>query len=543
MKYSPSFFRCLVGLFLFPPLFNGCKSPLPFIQVVHQTQEIKVSQHSIPVLKGVDNQVLELSLELNDPIELKEIQIGIKGNESIEGVLIHQLMGKGDQEQKTPLAAMVEPKELNNITIDKNLTEGIHRFSISLIPKPEASLLEKISVDIPVITLGSKRYRPQPIKGHLIPLRLATRLRHHGDDGVHSFRIPGLATTPQGTLLAVYDVRKKGSTDLQGDIDVGMNRSTDGGKTWEPMKIIMDMGEWGGKPSDENGIGDPAVLVDHHNHTIWVIALWAHGKPGEMIWNSSQAGMDPTETGQLILVKSEDEGLNWSEPMNITSQVKNPAWKLMFNGPGKGITMQDGTLVFAGQYKDENDLPHSTIIYSQDQGKTWVTGTGAKPNTTEAQVVELNNGDLMLNMRDNRGGYRSVATTSDLGKTWTEHSSSRSALIDPVCMGSLITYPENRNEEDASYLFFSNPASMEGRQQITIKASKDQGVTWPKEHQVLLDAKEGWGYSCLTVLDKDHLGILYESSQAHMTFQIIKMEEIISVGSTDTKITGKNKEF
>lgn len=541
MKNTPGFYRCLVGLFLFPLLFNGCKSPLPSIQVVHQTQKIRLSQQYIPVLKGVDNLVLELSLDLTGPVELKEIQIDIKGNEAIEGILIHQLMGEGDQEQKIPLAAMVELKPINYISIDKKLTDGIHRFSISLIPKPEASLLEKINVDIPEITLGSKKYRPQVTNGPLMPLRLATRLRHHGDDGVHSFRIPGLVTTPQGTLIAVYDVRRNGSTDLQGDIDVGMNRSTDGGKTWEPMKIIMDMEEWGDKPAHENGIGDPAILVDHHTQTIWVIALWAHGKPEEMIWNSSQAGMDSSKTGQLMLVKSEDEGQSWSEPVNITSQVKNPAWKLMFNGPGKGITMQNGTLVFAGQYKDENDMPHSTIIYSQDQGKTWDIGTGAKSNTTEAQVVELNNGDLMLNMRDNRGDYRGVATTSDLGKTWTEHPSSRSALIEPVCMGSLITYPENRKEEDASWLFFSNPASSEERQHITIKASKDQGLTWPKQHHVLLDEKKGWGYSCLTVLDKDHLAILYESSQANMTFQIIKVEEILSAESPDNNISGKYK--
>src|SRR5690554_7187219 len=125
-----------------------------------------------------------------------------------------------------------------------------------------------------------------------------------------------------------------------------------------------------------------------------VVALWAHGKPGQMLWNSSEAGMTPEETGQLMLVKSEDDGVTWSRPINITSQIKDPKWKLMFNGPGKGITMKDGTLVFAGQYKDENDMPHSTIIYSKDKGETWEIGTGAKSNTTEAQVVELNDGSL-----------------------------------------------------------------------------------------------------------------------------------------------------
>ena len=114
--------------------------------------------------------------------------------------------------------------------------------------------------------------------------------------------------------------------------------------------------------------------------------------------------MKPKKTSQFILVKSEDDGKTWSEPINITSQIKDPKWHLLLQGPGKGITLKNGTLVFPAQFKDEFEMPYSTIVYSKNQGKTWEIGTGAKPNTTEAQVIELENGDLMLNMRDNRNG-------------------------------------------------------------------------------------------------------------------------------------------
>ena len=517
MKFN-SFSRfCLVTLAV-SGLILQCSGP----KSVLQTTEGRLAQHYIPVVIGLDNPVLEVMFETETEQELKHIQVSITGNEAIESIQVRQIVG----EEKVPIAALMEVSTLNTVQINRSLAPGEHRFLISVVPQEGASLLEKLEVGVPEILLENQRVEPFVPAG-MKPLRLAHKVRHHGDDGVHSYRIPGLATTTNGTLLAIYDIRRESSVDLQGDIDVGLSRSTDGGQTWERMKIIMDMKEYGGKPESENGIGDPSILVDPVTNTIWVMALWAHGKPGQMLWNSSEAGMTPEETGQLMLVKSEDDGVTWSRPINITSQIKDPKWKLMFNGPGKGITMKDGTLVFAGQYKDENNMPHSTIIYSKDKGKTWHIGTGAKSNTTEAQVVELNDGSLMLNMRDNRGGSRSVALTSDLGATWTEHASSRSALIEPVCMGSLITYPENRTTEDASWLFFSNPSSTDTRNNITVKASADQGMSWPEAHHVLLDEGTGWGYSCMTVIDEKHVGILYESSQANMTFQIIPLEELL----------------
>ena len=89
---------------------------------------------------------------------------------------------------------------------------------------------------------------------------------------------------------------------------------------------------------------------------------------------------------------------------------------MYFNGPGSGIVMKSGTLVFPSRYWDENKIPYSSIIYSADHGESWKSGIGAKSNTTESQVIETVPGTLMLNMRDNWGGYRSVATTTNMGE-------------------------------------------------------------------------------------------------------------------------------
>jgi sialidase-1 len=136
-------------------------------------------------------------------------------------------------------------------------------------------------------------------------------------------------------------------------------------------------------------------------------------------------------------------------------------------------------------------------------------------------------GVLMLNMRDNRGGSRAVAVTRDMGKTWSEHPSSRGVLQEPVCMASIIHVKAEENVLGRDILLFSNPNSTEHRNHITIKASLDGGLTFPEEHQLLLDEDFGWGYSCLTMIDRETVGILYESSVAHMTFQAVKLTDII----------------
>jgi sialidase-1 len=506
-----------------------------------QPQEVisvEILPLTLPALVGKEaSALLKLKIETRgqlNPISLTEFHAMLAGDANQSDILSFQLHHGGGQNRflaSKPVASLGakqakgEPLVLTCLPAACPLVEGDNYLWISCRLSKEANVDHLLGVAGRSISFSDGK----TIKLNQDPSiqRMGVALRNGGDDGVHTYRIPGLATTNKGTLVGVYDVRRRSGGDLPGDIDVGMSRSTDGGRAWEPMKVIMDMGNdprW-----RYDGIGDPAILVDQTTGTIWVAATWSHGNRS---WLGSGPGLKPEETGQLMLVRSDDDGVSWSEPINITEQVKKPEWCFILQGPGKGITMRDGTIVFAAQYQDtpqKKRLPRSTIIYSKDHGMTWKVGAGAFDDTTEAQVVETKPGTLMLNCRYNRKAVRVVMTTDDMGETWKKHSSTERSLIEPrACMASLIDPGMETGEDWGEWLLFSNPDSVRGRHHITIKASPDRGLTWPKEHRLLLDEETSAGYSCMSMIDEKTIGILYEGSQAHMTFQRIPLSDLMA---------------
>jgi sialidase-1 len=409
-----------------------------------------------------------------------------------------------------------------DIPVQLILKPGWHYLWFSATLKEQANIDHVIALQVRELTDASGKKLLVQQEGPGPVNRLGIALRKAGDDSVHTYRIPGLTTTDKGTLIAVYDIRYNNSGDLPGNIDVGMSRSQDGGKTWEPMKIIMDMGE----PQANNGIGDPSILFDPVSKKIFVAALWSKGNRSIA---GSEPGLSPDTSGQFVLVSSEDDGLTWSAPYNITAQVKNPLWHIYFQGPGNGIAMKDGTLVFPSQYWDESrkpGIPYASVIYSKDHGKTWSSGIGAKSNTTESQVVETSPGTLMLNMRDNRGSFRSVSTTKDLGQHWVEHISSYHALPDPVCMAGLIKARVMIKGVMKEVLFFSNCNATAGRFNTTVKASLDLGKTWLPANQLLVDERRSYGYSTMTRIDDHTIGLLYEGTR-DLYFMRIPVKDII----------------
>ena len=491
-------------------------------------EKITAIQPVIPVLiRKKENPGLGLVVTTKgraEALKIEALKIDLKGTSDPDAVKAVRVLNSGGNMKAGTGELFGEAKLTEGEWIcegEATLLGGENFFWVSVELNDSASLDGKVDGRVLGVKFSGGKVIEPEVTSPPGSQRIGYAVRQHGDDGSKAFRIPGLATTNKGTLIGVYDVRYRTGGDLPGDIDVGMSRSTDGGQTWDKMKIVMDMGndsKW-----RYDGVGDPAVLVDKTNGRIWVIGTWSHGNRS---WHGSGQGMKPEETGQLMLAYSDDDGLSWSKPINITEQVKKPEWHFLLQGPGAGITMKNGTIVFAAQYQDGNKhadgrkigTPYSTILYSKDHGETWVVGSGIKSNTTEAQVVELKDGSLMLNCRDDRGGARTVGVTKDLGKTWDLHPTDRKGLKEPVCMASLLRVGER--------FVFSNPNTRRGRYNMTLKISDDEGMTWPEEMHTLYDARNGSGYSCLTPIGNDHVGVLYEGP-AEIYFLRFPLSELV----------------
>lgn len=523
------------------------------------TDRVSVSceQPVLPVLTEKEtNPVVKITLIRNTPIDylLQELAFSLKGTtdlNDIESVSLYEANKTGLLSPDHRIGEALPASENPVFKINFPVTADTLICWLSVKLKSGVDLTHRVNATCKEIITDAGKVNPAEIPD-FEGLRIGVAVRQHKQDGVHTSRIPGLATSKKGTLLAIYDARWELGRDLQGDIDIALNRSTDGGHTWDPMQIVLDMKEWGGLPQKYNGVSDACILVDDNTGDIYIAGLWMYGvldgETGKWVpgmnndstrwihqWRAkgSQPGFDVKETSQFLITKSTDDGLTWSEPVNITRQTKRKEWWLYAPAPGHGITLSDGTLLFPTQGRDENGKSFSNITYSKDGGKTWITSNPAHSNTTECMAVELSDGSVMLNMRDNRNrgntevNGRTVAVTRDLGETWTEHPTSRKALIEPTCMASLHKHVFTKDDKEQSILLFVNPESHSVRDHITLKVSYDDGNTWPKEKCILLDEYSSRGYSCITSIDNERIGILYESSQADLVFQEIRTEEIM----------------
>jgi sialidase-1 len=326
----------------------------------------------------------------------------------------------------------------------------------------------------------------------------------NGRDGYPVYRIPALVTTRKGTLLAFAEGRASRRDHAQNDIV--LKRSTDGGRSWEPLQVVNDDGE--------NCLSNPtAVVVRESGRVLLMYQRYANGFDE----HKAEPGLDGPHICRTFLQYSDDDGTRWSAPADITVQVKRPVEVTSTAaGPGIGIELSHGD--HAGRLLIPfNQGPYGKwqvyAVISDDGGKSWHYGQtapeGAPGHANEVQFVELSDGSVMLNARNQGGGakLRKISISHDGGETWTP-TRHDPALIDPVCQASILRYAGRDGE---GVLLFSNPASQSSRTNGTVRLSRDDGKTWAAS-RVLYPG--GFAYSCLAALPDGAAGCLFERDGA-----------------------------
>ncbi|MGB7160234.1 MAG: sialidase family protein [Tepidisphaeraceae bacterium] len=332
-----------------------------------------------------------------------------------------------------------------------------------------------------------------------------------GQGGYLFYRIPSAVVTTKGTVLVFAEGRRTpwGPHADSGEINIVMRRSTDSAKSFDAQQVVWADGS--------NTCGNPCAVVDETTGT--VILLMTHNLGEDSEGQINRGASKGTRT--IWVTTSDDDGVSWSKPREITQDVKKPSWTWYATGPGIGIQLKHGAhkgrLVIPCNHviKDGGDTAgNSHVIYSDDHGKTWQLGGSPSPREfNESQVVELSDGRVMLNMRNaapkgrkNAPKQRGVAISSDGGVTF-DQATRNPALIEPICQGSIARYTWPLDGGKGRILF-ANPASDAERVAMTVRLSYDDGQTWPIENLVF----KGWSaYSCLVPLPDGKIGLLYEA--------------------------------
>ena len=336
---------------------------------------------------------------------------------------------------------------------------------------------------------------------------------NQGTDGFELYRIPAIVKSKSNTLLAFAEARKARSNGDSGDIDLVVKRSSDNGKTWSKQITIWNDGQ--------NTCGNPVPIVDDRGR-IHLLMTWNFqtDKWGAITNGTGEDSRRPYYT------YSDDDGITWAQPVEITSSVKKEKWDWYATGPCHGIQIQKGIhkgrLVAPNYFTTRESgkvTSYSHIIYSDDYGKTWKPGEPTPVGGVgECSVAEIGEGTLMLNMRADEGFYRKSCTSIDGGLTWSSPQISIDQ-IDCKCQGSILSI--------GGAVFLSNAASATERINMTIKKSTDNGKNWKEQYTVY---EGNSGYSDIVELSDSQIAIIYEGGEKRYTdglaFKVVSIKSI-----------------
>jgi sialidase-1 len=328
-----------------------------------------------------------------------------------------------------------------------------------------------------------------------------------GAESYASIRIPAVTVTNTGTVLAFAEGRQKPQD--QAENDIILKRSTDGGKTWSPLKVLHDDGT--------HSLNNPAVVQEQQSGRIF---LWYQRIPSHLQEKDKKiaTGLEGPDIYRNFILISDDDGVTWSQPQDVTATTKRPQRATTIaSGPGIGIQLT------RGPHKGRlivpfNEGPYGIwqnyAVFSDDAGKSWNIGddvpnalqANGKSWINEVQMAELSDGSVFLNTRQFGGAkVRKTSTSKDGGKTWSPAAESPQ-LTDPSCMAGLLRY----SFDDAAgkgRLLHTGPDSTK-RDHGTVWLSTDDGATWPVKRLLW---EGGFAYSVPARLADGTVGVLFEA--------------------------------
>lgn len=359
-----------------------------------------------------------------------------------------------------------------------------------------------------------------------------------GHDGYKSYRIPAIINLPNGNLLAFAEGRVHGPADF-GDVDIVLKKSTDGGKSWGNLQVVVDV--------DSLQAGNCAPVVDTQDPAYPKGRIFLFYNTG----NKPEYEIRQKKGIREVWFKTSTDGGNtWSQPVNITAQVHRPDqpdvdpaynfpedWRSYANTPGHAMQFENGKfkgrIFVAANHSNGNPQTNFTDydahgFYTDDHGKTFHLGATINvPGSNESTAAELSGGRLMMNSRNQKGDIRAriISISDDGGATWDTTYFDKT-LIDPVNEGSLLTIGKNK---DKNILAFSNDANTKRRDDLTLRISYNDGATWFKS--CLIDKSpdnkgDFTAYSDLVKTGKDKIGILYErNNYKEIVFSVVNWKK------------------
>lgn len=472
---------------------------------------VSLVQESRKIGRANDNEVLLRAAVSfggeNASINDNSLSFSLQGTSDVDDVKSVKIYSTGTSPvfdnrdlQNAVLLADVEPSlDVTVCQINAEIVSGVNYLWITVEMADDATEGNVIDAELYSVSTPSQTFEivnPSPSGDREIILA-HTLLFQPGDYNSTNYRIPGVITAKDGSIVAVTDKRKYNQGDLPEDIDIVCRRSTDGGHTWsEPYTIAQGTGY-------NHGFGDCVLAWTNDDN-----GLIAGFVGGVGLWNST-----PSNPIRSYIARSYDNGQTWTEPEDITDFIfgsncvvpEHRTWRASFFGSGNGLITSTGRIMFVAAIRETTAQSLSNYaVYSDDNGITWHVSGRASVSGDEAKVTELVDGRILMSIRHN--GKRWYNISNDGGETWQSSTSTWNDITAPACNGDMIRYTSVNQGFNKNRLLHSVPFGS-SRTDVSVYISYDEGETWPVRKCIVPYSS---AYSSLCVLPDGTIGLYVE---------------------------------